>query len=1183
MTSRSRHTSSTTPTHAWRRLLSGGTLGLVVALLLATLTTGTGAYAASPTAASVPVSTTVAGDCGCTEKGDYEAPAGLVAPNVEPDGSSSAPGEDHQPRYRVTATGAPPTTTLTVRRVDDSSTVLTLTTAATKWGFSPDEQRFVTHRVVGGLLEVQVYDLTASKPATALITQTVQVGDAELGFSPDGAYFGIIHLWSTSGTTTSVLVFDAATGRTAYSTTYSFSVPGSAGKRFGAAGWGFSPTGHGFLLAYVSGQSSVEATLVDLRGGRAVLSETLTGTAHWHFSPCGSMFALVTQNDTSFMTSRLVRVADGEVLATRTDPVGAISFEATEASHVARVGGTTRVLAPNPGCSAEQPPTWPAGSELTASDVAARSLTLSWTAATDDVAVTDYRVRRGSTTVATVPGSQRTLQVTGLQPGTTYTFSVEAGDAGGGWSTDGPTLRVTTAASVPTWPDTTRLVARDVTNTSVTLRWTEAATDEQGVTGHRVYRDGTQIATLGAAARTHVVDGLAPGTTYTFTVQAVDGDANLSTDGPQTTVTTDDFEQLDVPDIRGTIYDDENLNGRRDDGERGIDGHAYPYVGFSAYRLDGTRRLERVWTGTDGVGRFTFDGLADGTWLVALGVGPRIQTTPADLQPQVVQIRNGAGWGKVDFGLTDRRPFPEEGDAKVRGVVYEDADRDGVRDAGEAPLSGMEIACGNVPMGGACHPDSVTSGSGGAYEIGALIAGTIDLSPSLPEGSYSTGHRVAAVSSDETVEELDLGVVTGTATVTGQVFHDRDRDGVRDSGEPGLGDTRVCAVDRHFRSNDCIFTDDDGTYRLPALPHGTIELSVSPWHGWDQTTPASAAVVDVGRNGTGTVHLGVDGPDGVVRGVVFHDRDRDGVRDAGEPALPGAEVCVRSPALEWSPCSDTDDQGRYRIERLVSGSYSFRHYAPAGYVSTLDEESLAFELGEDEDLVVDLGYATEQEAAPPGAPRDLRAEPGDGTVTLTWTAPEDDGGTPVLGYHVSRSTDGEQWDRAARVTAAELTWTATGLANGTEVRFRVTAYNAEGPGWSSDPVSAVPTAPETAPGTDPQPEPQPEPQPTPGPQPQPEPTAVAPSAPRSLKATARGRSVQLRWAAPATTGGAPVTDYVVQRRSGKRWVTVRDGRSARLAATVRTPKRGAHHFRVAAVNTAGQGSWTAAVRVRVRR
>ena len=60
----------------------------------------------------------------------------------------------------------------------------------------------------------------------------------------------------------------------------------------------------------------------------------------------------------------------------------------------------------------------------------------------------------------------------------------------------------------------------------VALNW-QASTDNVGVTGYRVFRGTTQIASLGAGATSYTDTGLAPGP-YSYTVRAVDAAGNLS-------------------------------------------------------------------------------------------------------------------------------------------------------------------------------------------------------------------------------------------------------------------------------------------------------------------------------------------------------------------------------------------------------------------------------------------------------------------------------------------------------------------------------------------------------------------------------------------------------------------------------------------------------------------------------
>ena len=142
--------------------------------------------------------------------------------------------------------------------------------------------------------------------------------------------------------------------------------------------------------------------------------------------------------------------------------------------------------------------------------------------------------------------------------------------------------------------------------------------------------------------------------------------------------------------------------------------------------------------------------------------------------------------------------------------------------------------------------------------------------------------------------------------------------------------------------------------------------------------------------------------------------------------------------------------------------------------------------------------ATPQAAATvPGAPTNLVATAGDTTVQLTWSAPADDGGSPITGYTVTGSPGG------TCSTTGATTCTASGLTNGTLYTFHVTATNAVGTGPESNAASATPQA-----------------------------AATVPGAPTNLVATAGDTTVQLTWSAPADDGGSPITGYTVTGSPG---------------------------------------------------
>ncbi|MEK7950994.1 malectin domain-containing carbohydrate-binding protein [Luteolibacter soli] len=154
----------------------------------------------------------------------------------------------------------------------------------------------------------------------------------------------------------------------------------------------------------------------------------------------------------------------------------------------------------------------------------AASVTLGWSASTDNVAVAGYRVYRGATEIGTT--QQTTFTDTGRSPSTLYTYQVKAYDAAGNHS-GAASLSVTTPADTvaPTRPGS---LNANTGNGTVQLTW-NASTDEVGVTGYRIRRNGnpTPIATVGAL--TYADAGLSNGTAYTYDVRAIDAAGNEST------------------------------------------------------------------------------------------------------------------------------------------------------------------------------------------------------------------------------------------------------------------------------------------------------------------------------------------------------------------------------------------------------------------------------------------------------------------------------------------------------------------------------------------------------------------------------------------------------------------------------------------------------------------------------
>lgn len=127
----------------------------------------------------------------------------------------------------------------------------------------------------------------------------------------------------------------------------------------------------------------------------------------------------------------------------------------------------------------------------------------------------------------------------------------------------------------------------------------------------------------------------------------------------------------------------------------------------------------------------------------------------------------------------------------------------------------------------------------------------------------------------------------------------------------------------------------------------------------------------------------------------------------------------------------------------------------------------------------------------PSAPTGASANEGINSATVSWTAPNSNGGSPITSYTVTSSPGG------VTATSVGFTTLVTGLTAGVTYTFTIVATNAAGDSPPSTHSNSV----------------------TP---------YTVPSAPVSVTATAGNRQALLVWMPPANNGSSPITGYRVQ-------------------------------------------------------
>src|SRR5205823_792007 len=176
------------------------------------------------------------------------------------------------------------------------------------------------------------------------------------------------------------------------------------------------------------------------------------------------------------------------------------------------------------------------------SAVSSSQINLSWAPSTDNVKVTRYIVRRDGVRVAT-PVSTSYADI-GLSAATTYSYTVAARDAAGNISPYSTSVSVTTArAAALTAPPPSSVLAAAASSRRANLSW-PASTDNVGVTGYIVRRDGAQVAT--PVSTSYADTGLSIGT-YSYTVAARDAAGNISPNSTSVSITIADTTPPSVP------------------------------------------------------------------------------------------------------------------------------------------------------------------------------------------------------------------------------------------------------------------------------------------------------------------------------------------------------------------------------------------------------------------------------------------------------------------------------------------------------------------------------------------------------------------------------------------------------------------------------------------------------------
>ncbi len=231
-----------------------------------------------------------------------------------------------------------------------------------------------------------------------------------------------------------------------------------------------------------------------------------------------------------------------------------------------------------------------------------------------------------------------------------------------------------------------------------------------------------------------------------------------------------------------------------------------------------------------------------------------------------------------------------------------------------------------------------------------------------------------------------------------------------------------------------------GTTTVTAEATSAADLGVAVLEYSGMSTVAGASVVDQQVHATGTTSGPATVSSGATAGATADEIALGFYADSGF----GDTLAAGSGWTQRASVASVGDMEVFAEDRLVPAGGT----AAATFASGAATKWLAAT------VLLRPGSAV---ATAPGTPTQVVASPGNGSATVSWTAPGT-GGSPITGYTVTPYLSGVA-QPPIRVTGTAVT--VTGLSDGSPYTFTVTATNGVGTGPASAP--SAPVTPSSAP------------------------------------------------------------------------------------------------------------------------
>ncbi len=420
--------------------------------------------------------------------------------------------------------------------------------------------------------------------------------------------------------------------------------------------------------------------------------------------------------------------------------------------------------------------------------------------------------------------------------------------------------------------------------------------------------------------------------------------------------------------ISGYVYADDNNDGRRDPGEQGLAG-----VTVQVIPVETIEPQQTVTLTTDARGYYEATRLMPGTYRIVEVQQPAPYLDGLDAAGTVNGVPRGRA---VNPGDRIEDIFLGGGE---HGIEYNFGEILPVSISGNVHLSNADGDCYSVCIG--CRPlPGVTvqlfdaqgqlvaqtlTDAQGDYRFSSLAPGVYTVIETTPPGLIDGAAFAGTVNGVVHGQVLDpntiaqIQLLAGNSgvnydfcehepsSVSGYVYHDRNNNGLRETGEEAIPGVTVTLRNSAGQVLASATTNAQGYYEFTGLSAGLYQLAELQPATWldGKDTPGTVDGVPRGvvsaNDLLGDVQLrwgsiGKDYNFGELRpaslqGTVFADYDGNCLFDPTDRPIAGVKLELLNAHGTVVATTYTNSQGDYRFDQLVPGVYAVRETQPDGY------------------------------------------------------------------------------------------------------------------------------------------------------------------------------------------------------------------------------------------------------------